>query len=415
MRKIQLRKDLRLAIIIICVALIGTLATLSFILYKNPGVDEKKVPTYSYENKEKINYEVFLKPNSLYATKSLGEDQVYLANLIDYVDTVYTYEFNGEREAEIKGSYEIVAVVEGYTGEADKLTTLWKKQFPLVAKTNFEAKDKKYSITKKIPLKLSDYNAFADKIKEETKIGTQAKVTTYMNIELNAKTDKGVIEKKSTTSLEAPLATSYFKITKKQAESKPEALVEVKSVPRPLNRNLLTGYGAGIGILFVALVGLIFGTQKAETDPFVKELKKIFKKHGTRLVALESELATTSEQQSKVRSIEDLVRISDELGRPIIYKHCYNYKENSKFWVIDGDRYFVFDLRETTGYGNSLKEKVKISGDKNRLEGDSLGPSEGASLNMSIQETEDGNSPIPTIQLESNKGKEPKVVTWGNI
>lgn len=419
MKKIQVRRNLRLGIMLICIALIVVLAVLSFIRYKYPGVEEKKVLTYSYESKDKVNYEVFLKPNSLYATKSLGEDQVYFANLIDYVDTAFTYEFTGEREAEIKGSYDIYAVVEGYTGEGDKLTTLWKKQFPLVAKTNFEANDKKYAITKKIPWRLSDYNAFAEKIKEETKISTQAKVSTYMNVELSAKTDKGVIEKKSTTSLEVPLASNYFKITKKQGEGKPEAIVETKSVPRPLNKNLLMGCGVGIGVLFIALLFLIFGTQKAVIDPFVKELKKIFKKHGTRLVALESELAATSEQQNKVHSIEDLVRVSDELGRPIIYKHCQNYKENSKFWVIDGNRYYVLDLREIIGYGNSLKEKVKIPIARNRTEGDSQSMDKDiTNMNEKVVTPLDSitnREEVPSMQPLAKNLQVQNVVTWEKI
>ncbi|MGE4274017.1 MAG: DUF5305 family protein [Desulfitobacterium sp.] len=405
MRKIQLRKDLKLAIIIICVALIGVLATLSFLQYKNPGVEEKKVPLYSYESKGNINYQVFLKPNSLYDTKSLGEEQVYLANLVDYVDTVYNYEFNGEREAEIKGSYEIITVVEGYTGEGDKLTTLWKKQFPLIAKTNFEAKDKKYSITKNIPLKLSDYNAFAERIKEESKVITQAKITTFMNVELTAKTDKGVIEKKASSSLEAPLNAGYFKIIKVQSEGKPEAIEEIQSVPLPLNKNLLIGYGIGIGVLLIALFVLSFGTQKAEIDPFSKELKKIFKKHGTRLVALESEIAATIEQQSRVRSIEDLVRISDELGKPIIYKYSDNSKESLRFWVIDDQRYYLFDVKEMIGPSLSLKEKVRISAARKNAE--------------NLIMTENSEKEIATTSsLDhkiSNESKEPTVLTWQNV
>lgn len=416
MRKRQIRKDIRLAIIVLCVALIGVLATIAYTEYKNPGVEEKKVPVYSYESKNKINYEVFLKPNSLYDKERLVEDQVYLANLVDYIDTVFTYEFIGEREAEIKGNFEIFAVVEGFVGEGEKLTSLWQKQFPLVAKTNFEAKDEKFSITKKVPLKLSDYSAFAEKIKEELKVNTQAKVTITMKVELTAKTDHGIIEKKASPSLEAPLGASYYKINKVQSEGKPEAIEEVESVQLPVDKNLLIGYGSGIGILWIALFVFFFGTKKAEIDPYAKELKKVFKKHGTRLVALDSEVAATSEQQSRVRSIEDLVRISDELGKPIIYKYSDNSQENSRFWVIDDQRYYVFDVKEAMGTGLSLKEKVRVSADRKKIEDITLGSKESTQLNSvtenSKKESAATNSSDHKIFKES---KEPTVVNWQKI
>ncbi|MGI1659197.1 MAG: DUF5305 family protein [Desulfitobacterium sp.] len=378
MKKIQIQKNLRLAIGLICIVLVVILGALCFYEYKYPGVEETKVPLYSYTAKEEINYEVILKPNSLYDTKSLGVGQIYLTNFTNYVATVFTYEFVGEREAEINGNYEIVAIVEGYTGEGETFISLWKKEFPLVPKTSFEAKDKSFSLARNIPLKIGDYNAFAEKISEESKVNAQAKVTAIMNVELTAKTDKGIIEKKASPSLEAPLNTGYFKITKVQSESKPEAIEGIESVQVPLNQNLLIGYGIGIGLLLIALLVLLFGTKKAESDPYAKEIKKIFKKHGTRLVALESEVTATSGQQNRVRSIEDLVRISDELGKPIIYKYSDNPKESSRFWVIDDQRYYVYDVKEVIESGLSLKEKVRVSASRDKVEDGNKAPTPAA-------------------------------------
>lgn len=378
MKKWQLRKNIKVGCIIFCMAIIGSLAALSYSNYKNPNVDEKKVPLYSYESEGKVNYEVSLKPNTLYDTQSLGENLVYLSNLVDYVDATYMYGFTGEREAEIQGNYEIHAVIEGYNGDGDKLTTVWKKEIPLLAKTNFQANDNKILITKNISLKLQDFNDIANKISNEIKFSTQTKVTTYMNVELSAKTDKGIIEKKSTSSLEVPLAGSYFKIIKNESEKKPEALEEVKQVQKSLDIKLLALLGTGIVLAVITLLILLFGTQSVEMDKFTKKLKKIFKKYGTRLVALNSEITAPSELQSRVHSMEDLVRISDELGKPIIYKHSYNYKGDAKFWVIDEDRFYVFELEVVepvsgpTSKGHSFKDRVKANGIQERGLGDGV-------------------------------------------
>lgn len=383
--------------IIICVVLIGTLAILSLIKYRSPGVYEKTVALYNYEVKDNIDYKVILKPNSLYDTNSLGEDEVYLSNLVDHLETFYTYEFKGEREAEIKGSYEIVAIAEGYFGEGEKLTTLWKRRFPLVEKTSFETKDKQLSISQRVPIRLNDYSAFTRQINEATSIDTQAKLSVVMNLELYAQTDQGQIEKKSVTSLVIPLNSSYFKISKILGENKPEAIEEIQVEQRPFNKNFFIGYGLGIGILLLALFVILFGTQKAEVDLFVKELKKIFKKYGTRLVALNSEIAEGT-SQINVHAIDDLVRISDELGKPIMYKHNDDYKGNLRFWVIDEDKYFIFDLKDNLECRSSLiLSNTEIISDKVKSD-------------IVIS-----NDEIANISSESLKGDDSRVVTWENF
>jgi hypothetical protein len=144
-----------------------------------------------------------------------------------------------------------------------------------------------------------------------------------------------------------------------------QAIERVQQVRRPVDEKLLIIICAGIGILIVTLlIFLLFGTKSAEVDIFVKKLKKIFKKHGTRLVALNSEIIGGEVFQNKVRRMEDLVRVSDELGKPIVYKHSENYKENSKFWVIDENRYYLFELEVEESRGSSYKERVKVKGEK---------------------------------------------------
>jgi hypothetical protein len=68
------------------------------------------------------------------------------------------------------------------------------------------------------------------------------------------------------------------------------------------------------------------------------------------------------------------VRISDELGKPILYKHNSNQDRESKFWVIDESRNYILDLNEyaenqhifTAREKNSLKDKVKAPVEKSK-------------------------------------------------
>lgn len=57
----------------------------------------------------------------------------------------------------------------------------------------------------------------------------------------------------------------------------------------------------------------------------------------------------------RAKSIDDLVRIADEIGKPIMYKYSPDYKEIDKFYIINGDEVYILDLNEAL-----KKDKSKV-------------------------------------------------------
>jgi hypothetical protein len=164
-----------------------------------------------------------------------------------------------------------------------------------------------------------------------------------MNIDLTGITDKGPIEKSISPSLIIPLDVDMFEITEENIVDQTEAIEEIKQVQKPINKNLIIIYGIILVFLIIALIILIFFTKLAcEKNPLEKELSRIFKKYGDRLVALNSDISITNSKN--VNSIEDLVKIADEIERPIVYKYCEN-KEINKFYVSDVNEMFLLDLK----------------------------------------------------------------------
>ena len=347
-KKIKLNKKLKIGLIGLLVVAIGFTSFLLYNEVKNPGFKEEKVAVYSYKSKGNAEYEVFLKPNILYEEKSLGEDQTYFTEYLDYINASLSYEFNGERAADISGDYEVVAIVEGFvSGDQDKILTLWKKGFILSPKEKFNVKDSKLKLTKEIKFNLDKYNTFVELIREETKVQTQTKLSIMMNVNLVANTDKGMIEEKGTPAIELPLTASNFNIAKNIGEEKEGAIEETLNVQLPLNKPQIIVYSS---LLTVMLLGLLFvilfikGINR--NNVLLKEVKKIFKNHGPRLVALSSDVARGWKKYHKVYSIDDLVKVADELEKPIMYKYSPDMAEINYFYVFDDSFIYVFDLSE---------------------------------------------------------------------
>ena len=365
--KKSINKKLKIVVLAILLIIIAIITILLYITIKNPGVREEKVALLSYNNKTDIKYNVFLLPNPLYSGDNVEEGKLYLTSFVDYIKISFLYEFNIDRPTDIKGNYEVLVVVEGYTTEEDKVKTIWKKEFILIPKTSFESNELKASIIKEITYSINEYNSFATQIKDLTELDVPIKASVVMNVNLQAKTGINVINKKFTPSIIMPLDTKYFEVIKSGVEEKPEVIEETKQIQLPVNRNLVILYGIIIGTAFLALLYLlIFVKGDAPVDAMKKQLSKIFKSHGTRLVAINNEIGTTFGMYYKVKSIEDLVRIADELGRPILYRYSTDPKEITKFYIHDDKSMFSFNLKDML----SEKDVVAIA-KENKLLSDS--------------------------------------------
>jgi hypothetical protein len=362
MKRLALYKKQKISIILVLTLFF---VLISFLIYNNifnPGFEEEKIPLYSYKYKSLLDYNVYLKQNNLYDQRNLEEGKIYITEFVDYIDASLKYEFVGERAADIKVKYNVVAKVNGFTGEGEELVNIWEKDFPIKQYNWFSSSDGKILINESIKINLSDYNAFVREIKETSKINCNTNLTLSMNVDITGTTDKGPIKVSSSPSLIIPLDVDMFEVTEENIADQAEAIEETKQVQNPINKKLIMIYGIILAILIVVLIILIFLTEIATAkDPFEKELTRIFKRYGDRLAALNSEIIINNSKN--VKSIEDLVKIADEIEKPILYQYYENYKKINKFYVSDDDEIFLLDLTYSDNYEQNNDKKNNISED----------------------------------------------------
>lgn len=357
--KIEINKKMKMVLIpVIIIAILG-LAILFYYELTIPEIKEVKTAVYECRTKGRINYGIKLKPNILYPTDMLDEGGIYLSEFVDSVNAGFRYDFNGESEAVIKGKYGITAAVEGYytetsytpqTGtEAQKKAEpkiVWRKEYTLVPETEIDRETKDLSISKDISLKYSDYNDFALKIVELSKYKVSTRLIVSMNVNTQIQTDRGTIEDMSAQSFELALGGSSFSITKNEPAEKPGSIEEVRKIRIPPNKYLLTAYAVASGILLLALLFFIIFTRSApDISEHLKLVNRIFKKYSNRMAVLCGELKYDGSCLRHVRTMEDLVRIADEMQKPVIYKYSENIINISQFFVFDGNWTYIFDLK----------------------------------------------------------------------
>ena len=174
------------------------------------GIEQNTIVKYQYVQKAKLDYKVFLKPNPLYEQGVLEMGQVYPSLFVNYLQPTLTYEFNGDKPANVKGNYSVVATVAGVQTEEKKEKILWSKDFQLVPKTDFNSPEGKVKLEKELSVSYDVFNQFADEVQKVTEIVSNVFLSLKWHIQVEAENEDGLIMDELTPKLIMPLGKKYF-------------------------------------------------------------------------------------------------------------------------------------------------------------------------------------------------------------
>lgn len=364
---IVINRTLRISLITISIALSIIFSYLVFKTYNYQKYTEKKYIAYSYNNRAAVNYEVTLGANNIYSEKVIGEGNIYIAKLVESINTKLVYRFNGSRAAKATGKYNIIAVLEGFLPGDNNNSAIWSKEFILKPDTAFSGDNNSVDLKCELPLSLKSYNLFIEEASKSAEINFISKLTIKWNITTDAITEVGNINETITPVMEIPLGAKYFQIGGKLSDEKQGNIEKTVSVISPSYNFKIVTYSSSIVICAALLILMIFFTKAKEAlSDLDKKRKALFKEHGARFVGIMNDISDISKIIIEVISIEDLVKVADDIGRPIIYKSHEEEKEINNFYVIDEEKVYMFDIRNRVS--NCLIQDIN----GNNLEGTSI-------------------------------------------
>lgn len=152
-------------------ALILAGATLITVIFAAIFFSMNKSTFIEYTEKGDVEYKVFLKDNGIFTEDSLGEDNMYVASLIDNVLMTFTYELQMEQEAKYSYSYSADALIVIKDKTTKKLIYKGKlsaEEAPLIDtdEITLEKPQQKLSIKQPLMVNYGKYNARAKDILE---------------------------------------------------------------------------------------------------------------------------------------------------------------------------------------------------------------------------------------------------------
>jgi len=339
-KRIKLQRELRLSVIVVIGILVIVSAYSAYAGYQQPTTTEETQTAVGYTHTGTYNYNVYLLENNLFATDVLGPGQgTFFKKLVDHINASYTYTFRTSLSSTIEGSYELTAEVQ---------TSMWTKAFPLVSKTNFNSSNSQVQFTINFPIDTVQFEEYIGKISNQTGVAaTDSVLVITCRVLLSADTEYGDINEVFSPSIQVSLGGNIINIDGTLANTQTGTLETTVETDHPeviTQRNNWTIASILFAIIFIifALVTTTFAEPEHAT---AKQLKKIMKKYGEWIVETDKLLPSKDTKIVSINSLDDLVKLSEELGKPVIHATPIPNGEHT-FYVFDEAMSYQYILPE---------------------------------------------------------------------
>jgi len=345
-RKISFNKKLRISLLIFLPIAIVAIACFLYLTMKNKYVDEKYT-AYSYSNNSRINYDVLMLPNNLYDQKKLVEGGVYISDLIESINTRMTYEYSGNQKAKINGKYSITSLLEGYIDSENGEKLLFQKKNLIQPQKSFTINNNKVLLTSGSNINIKNYNEMVKNSIDLLKFNYTSKLKIIWSVNVDVQTKNGPVNETLESTMEIPINEKYFEIGGNLSSDKKGDIKLTRKVLSLYYKEKIIASCIGGVICLLTLLFIIFFTKMSpEMDPLTKKIRSIFKNHADRLVGVVYDIFSDGKEIVNVFKIEDLVRIADDLGKPILYKFNDKIEEFTNYFVLDDSCIFMLDIKK---------------------------------------------------------------------
>ena len=363
-KRITLPNNLRLLIIGIIAIILLISAYNVYAAYQKPATKEESEVSISYTQEGIFSETIYLKNNTIYNNaKILPSGGTAFRQIINYINESFRYIFTINLDAEISGDYILEALLQ---------TDIWSKTYTLVQNSDFNntQKSRRAEFNIEFPINYGYYESIVSDIEAETGVtAPNPNLIIQCRVNVLAKTDKGTISKSFTPSISIPLKGKTIEIT--EGEINQIAGVETEKTTVS-DQSVIDerNYWTAILILFIIILALSVLLTKSDTfilSKTEKVVKKILKKYNEWIVEIDKLPKRPIGTESVIlKSLEELVKISEEIGKPII--HYSSENDNTHiFQVLDANIHYEYIFSDTgklqkTVKCPSCKTKIKCEG-----------------------------------------------------
>ncbi len=313
MKKIDIKfpsKEIKLStMIILAILLISSI----YMIFSSISGKEITSVQSGCTHRGSFNYGVVLKPNLLYGSITMNQGEKYFTNIIDYIDSLYVYDLKCDDR--ISGKYIISAIIK---------TDQWEKSYVLFNDSISPQKDEnRIKLEIRQPINFSSYLQLADSINKELGINSE-KAELVLNYNI-------VTQENFNHDIPIPLKNEVIQINSSLTKEKKDVID--KEVNKKIDYYSIIPMGL---LTFILLLSIIITSRIKVKEPDTTskiDINKVLSQHKDIIVeGMGLEGDTKSNIIQYIKSMDDLVKIADDLIKPII--HIKDF-DRDIFYVLD--------------------------------------------------------------------------------
>ena len=340
----------------ICVAVVLTVAVIISALV---SVQLEKQYYISYSERGGINYNVFLKENDFYEEDHLGQNQSYVASLIDRIIADFSYEIDMEADdVYYRYSYTIKSRLEIMDNTSK--VAIFNPEYELVNVQNqSQSSSDRLRVNEIVVVNYDEYNDLANRF-----LDTYDLTSTTSNIVLTFKVDvlsdcdafSGSAAETYVSELRIPLTTKTVNI--KMSSAVPDAEAKMIACTRGAGSEAFKTSAVVIGVLdalvILVLVAFIYLTRTSDIT-YTARVKKIISNYKSYIQKINNMFEVGGYQVIMVDTFDEMLEIRDTIQAPILMNENAD-KTCTKFIIpTDSKLLYVYTV-SVDGYSEPVAE-----------------------------------------------------------
>ncbi len=342
-RPIRYAKPVKAIILGALSVLIIVLGYMAYRAYTYVETVETEETRYSYTLTQEPSYKVQLVPNELYPTEVVGEGGIYLSYLTQAINSNFTTTFEGSESSVVTGAYRIDAELVTYITEDKVKKDIWCKTYPMVPVDNFRYEGDSYTLEEAVSVDYTLYSDFIAALEEATEIMLPAEVRIHLTGNMKITTPYKTFTQPLDMTLIAPVGEQYMQIEKVMPEKVEEHVQEKVSTVVP---KTYTAFSLYCVLIILAISALIlsyrFIGDLTDEEKYTKQIGAIFTEHGARIISVASVDTSPYAIGYSLQTIDDLIKVADELEKPVIHCKGDEALPTHTFYVLEQETLYQF-------------------------------------------------------------------------
>jgi len=308
----------------------------------SPKEEEELI--FSYVVSMDSSYVVYLKDNSYIDEEFLGENETYIAELVDYIAIDLDYSFVGNNKITKEYTYDIYAIltIEYRPGEATN-NRLWHKKYPIKLDQSFKSSGERAEIAESINVQYHTFNQQALLFHQQLQLPILAYFDVYFEVSFAGEYQNEKITETQVYKINVPVNRTAFSIEKDEQVS--EKIDVFKTIEIEVEPDIeLTQIGFLLlvcTVAFIVLFNKIFDLNQKSDYMITRD--KILKEFGEIIIEIVTPVNKEGLSVIEVKNFNEMTDLESELSIPIMFYEQPD-REKGEFSIVYNNIIYIFEI-----------------------------------------------------------------------